>query len=393
MSTGSNILERVASVNQFIGNYKRGTTFEAAPAHEAHAATDESNARAACWDWFEEWQPWDDYANVAGDLSELYLDEGDDTAALARDINACQMCGAIGKHRTAECDQTACNMKNCLRPAGAGHTEDCVRYGPWLRAKMAKNPTRGMQLRRLQTMAKGRGRGKPFSKGKGKGRGFGKRTGPVPDYTRQHMFTAIDAPSQPYNDSKVTWADQQLSSAHDRVGEINAEIGALVLEKGKADVSDTSRIAHIDEQIEVLHGLIDNKIGMTAIADGVISPPTDASSPPLMVRPTNGLPREGKVGPLLSAGSDWDLLSHPPSPLPISVDKTAANSHTSFDPMIHAAPLLFDDSSLATTLLPNGYTLSSHNVANVYHSAEPSFENGWAGLLDLETSATPANPT
>ena len=256
---------------------------------------------------------------------------------------------------------------------------------------MAKNPTRGMQLRRLQTMAKGRGRGKPFAKGKGKGRGFGKRTGPVPDYMRQHMFTAIDAPSQPYNDSKVTWADQQLSSVRDHAGEINAEIGALVLEKGKADVSDTSRIAHINKQIEVLHGLIDNEIGMTAIADGVIPPPTDASFPPLMVRPTNGLPREGKVGPLLSAGSDRDLLSHPPSPLPISVNKTAADSHTSFDPMIHAAPLLFDNSSLATTLLPNGYTLSSHNVASAYHSVEPSFENGWAGLLDLGTSATPAN--
>ena len=44
----------------------------------------------------------------------LYAEFEDKTAALARDIDACDMCGAIGKHKTVKCDAVVCNMKNCL---------------------------------------------------------------------------------------------------------------------------------------------------------------------------------------------------------------------------------------------------------------------------------------
>ena len=150
---------------------------------------------------------------------------------------------------------------------------------------MAKTSTRGMQQRKLK--AKGRGCGKPLSKGKGKGRGGGKPYG-APYYPApyplanswQNAYTIMEQPA--------------TSSIQTRVSEINKEIGALVVEKGKTDHTNTDCIAHINDQIEVVQGLIDAEIGSHGEHDGVdpaTSPPASlpcthadsASSPPSMV--------------------------------------------------------------------------------------------------------------
>ena len=201
MTTNSNILQSLASVQNFIREYSVG--------QNTLAVTDKQEAH-------------------------ILYDSDQEQAHLARDIDVCTQCGAIGKHKTAECKDAPCLMANCKRPAGKGHTEECIRYNAWIKNNMQRTPSRGSNKQQLRSKAIARVKATTSNTKK---RGM-----------------------------KVNYMEDDSDSDHSPKAmllNLQAEVGQLYREKAYL-AKDDERHTAIDEGIENLQTVIDNISKSTA---------------------------------------------------------------------------------------------------------------------------------